>query len=88
MEFLWFVATAPARLMPILWPWLLGGPVAGAGLALLMRAFVVRQGRPAPSSALVWSATVAAGTFILSWVLVAGAVGVLLIAASASGRPG
>jgi hypothetical protein len=88
VEFLWYVVSAPGRLMPILWPMLLGMPLVMAALTSLIRVVVLRRVdraglHPAMRAGPRWALTVALGTFLAMWAFVAAGVAVTLLATGA-----
>jgi hypothetical protein len=90
MEFLWYVVSAPGRLMPILWPVLVGMPLFMATLTSVTRVLVLRRVErasvhPAMRAGPRWALTVALGTFLATWAFVAAAVAVALLVTGASG---
>jgi hypothetical protein len=87
MEALWFFLSAPARLMPSLWPvftipLMLGALTLAVRPAVLRRVGAERMPRMLRSS-FAWPLAVVVGTFVLLWLTMSLVLVVLLLAARA-----
>lgn len=88
MEALWFFVTAPARLMPVLWP-LFTVPLLLGAVALVVRPVVVRRLDPERRprimrSSFAWPLVVIIGTFALLWLMVSISFFMLILATRAA----